>query len=249
MNNFEETKKNVAKKINEFREQKGMTIEDLAGDVGITTTALANILKGNANMKTSTLVAVCVALEVFPGELLPKPSFFSEWEDRINKMEHQFEMVSTGSLEKVFDVVLAALDAFVKTKVSGGYVVQMRIEKQKEGTQASAIQEDKKYIAGRIDMIRAHKEISIKGLASDAGMSEGAIDNILRGKSDMRMSSLIDLCKALAVFPEEVLPQLVFLSKGTKRFGSVKNKLLAVPSNLKETAFTVVAAILDEYTK
>lgn len=247
MSNFEENKKSVAKEISKFRMQKEMTIEDLAEKVGISTTALSNILKGKANLKTSTLIAICVALEVFPGEILPTPSFYNKWEMRVEKVNHKLADVPASSKEKALGLVLAVLDAFIKTKVGGGYVVQVREEEQEGATQSNVVKDNKKYIANRIEMTIVHKGLAIRELASIAEMSEGTLNNIVQGRSDMRMSSLIDLCEALAVFPEEILPQFAFGGKGTKRFECVKNKLMAIPAGLKETAFLAVEAILDEY--
>lgn len=243
MIDYEQNKRDIADHIHRIRKQKGIAVKKLALIADISEQALSDILKGKSDMKVNTLISICTALEVFPGEILPQPSWEDKWEMQFESIRHSLKSVQGDSRETAFKMVLAVLSNHLSMHLSSCSDDSNCTEELKE-VQMNNFEENVQYIAKQIERIREERDGPIEKLAEKAGISESALSNILNGGTNMRVSTLIGICEAFKVFPEEILPQPTYQVMRQKRFESIRHRLASIPDGAREIAIKYVEGIL-----
>ncbi|MCF6291836.1 MAG: helix-turn-helix domain-containing protein [Robiginitomaculum sp.] len=107
-----ELKQHVAAAIRAARRAKGLTQEQLAGQIERTPESLSNIEREKALPSIETLVALSVALGISPSSLLPSDTNLPKRSQRVQRQEHEIiQMIKTmdESALEIAKIQLSAL--------------------------------------------------------------------------------------------------------------------------------------------
>lgn len=242
MVNLEETKKHIKKEIKKIMDEKRIAKDQLALDAGVSTTTISDILSCKYDITVNKLLAICEALGVYYGEILPILSCVDKQNVRLWEIKQEYMSVASDSRERVLNIVLAVLEVSVTAYLSRGSDDSDSKEKEKKKENIPVSTEQ--YIAKQIERILEYKGIKRNKLAENAGIASNTLANVLSGKVNMKVSTLLGICEALEVFPEELLPQPTWTNKREYGFASIRQKLVSVPSEWRKKEIEAVKAIL-----
>jgi len=107
----EELKQHVAAAIRAARRAKGLTQEQLAGQVERTPESLSNIERGKALPSIDTLVALSVALGVSPASLLPVDTNASRRSQSAQRQEQEIMQMIHAMDESTLEIAKIQLAA------------------------------------------------------------------------------------------------------------------------------------------
>lgn len=98
---------------------------------------------------------------------------------------------------------------------------------------------DFRKIGGKLLAARKRLGLTQMEVAEAAGMSDRAYADIERGSVNMRVETILRICKALHISPDEVLTEDVPLLE--QRQSELMERLEACSSREKETALSLLA--------
>ena len=110
------------------------------------------------------------------------------------------------------------------------------------GRQITALLKD---VGTKVAMMRLARNFSQEELAARIGISRNALGSIERGESEMKISTLISVCKILNVTPNEMLP--AHLSKAATDFpelNAIAEKLREMSPYQRSLFFTIANLVL-----
>ena len=102
---------------------------------------------------------------------------------------------------------------------------------------------DQRLIGNNLLMFRKRHGLTQAELAEKAGVADRTYADIERGTVDMRLTTLLKICEALHVLPNDLL----FLEEGHEEVKQAEmlERLNQAPSSNRETAFKLMKVYLD----
>lgn len=83
----------VAGKIEEFREIRGLTQDELALKIGLSRPSMVNMAAGRQSISIKRLFDICEALNVEPDELLPTVSWVKQYKGKTLRKVITYELL------------------------------------------------------------------------------------------------------------------------------------------------------------
>lgn len=101
---------------------------------------------------------------------------------------------------------------------------------------------DLRTIGNKLLAVRKHTGMTQAEMAEAAGLSERAYADIERGTVNMRVETVLRICSALQITPNDILTEETAISE---RQEEIINKLSACPPKERNTALNLLAAFFN----
>lgn len=101
---------------------------------------------------------------------------------------------------------------------------------------------DFQTIGNRLLALRKRKGFTQADIAKRAYLSERAYADIEHGKTNMRLETVLSICKALEITPDEILTEQF---ENNLDFTSLMGRLLSCSPKEQETAFQLLKVYLN----
>ncbi|KYH31866.1 helix-turn-helix domain-containing protein [Neomoorella mulderi] len=189
----------IGSTIRHFREERGYTLDDLAGRAGISPSYLSEIERGHKRPSLKTLDKICSALNIPRETLIPAENSVGLG-DKI-RLVRQEKGLSLKDLSAKTGISFTYLSEIERGVLHPAADTLSKIASALEVPLSLLVSHTENWIGKKLKDVRESLGLTQSALAAQAGLSPAMIGQIEAGKVQPSLNTIEKIAKALGISP------------------------------------------------